>query len=100
MPSTKHGHDEHCAELHRALDHAKALMRSAPIQDTMAGDPHSAVAELRLEREAPLTAEIARIEQALREHGCSVSDPPLVRDAYAGTVTARQPDEGLDRILT
>ena len=68
----KHGHDEHCRELHRALDSAKAALRSAPVRDSMAGDPQSVTIELRLEREVGATAEIARIEQALREHGCTV----------------------------
>ena len=68
----RHGHDEHCRELHRALDHAKATLRAAPIRDTFGGDPHAAVAELRSERETAVTAEIARIEQALREHGCTL----------------------------
>jgi hypothetical protein len=68
----KHGHDEHCRELHRALGQAKAMLRSASVSDTMAGDPQSATIELHLEREVPATADIARIEQALREHGCTV----------------------------
>ncbi len=71
MP-TKHGHDEHCHDLHRALDHAKAMLRSASVSDAMGGDPQSANIEFRLEREVPATADIARIEQALREHGCTV----------------------------
>lgn len=69
----RHGHDEHCRELHRALDRAKAMLRSEPIRETLGGDPHAAVAELRSERETAATAEIARIEQALREHGCTLS---------------------------
>jgi len=72
MP-TRHGHDDHCRELHRALDRAKAMLRDAPIRETFGGDPHAAVAELRAERETAATEEIARIEQALREHGCTLA---------------------------
>lgn len=68
----RHGHDDHCRDLHRALDHAKAMLRSAPIRETFGGDPHAAVDELRSERDPRVTEEIARIEQALREHGCTV----------------------------
>ena len=68
----KHGHDEHCRQLHRALDSAKAMLHAAPVRDTMGTDPQTAVFELRQEQETTITAEIARIEQALREHGCTV----------------------------
>jgi len=74
----KHGHDDHCRELHRALDHAKSMLRSAPMRDTLGGDPHTAVMELHSEEEQALTAEIASIEQALREHGCTVRAIKLV----------------------
>ncbi|MGE0227429.1 MAG: hypothetical protein AB7I38_04235 [Dehalococcoidia bacterium] len=72
MPA-RHGHDDHCRELHRALDHAKAMLHSAPIRETLGTDPHAAVLEFRSERETAATEEIARIEQALREHGCTLS---------------------------
>jgi hypothetical protein len=68
----KHGHDDHCRELHRALQHAKAMLHSAPVRDTLSNDPATAIFELRSEQEHTLTAEIASIEQALREHGCTV----------------------------
>jgi hypothetical protein len=48
------------------------MLRSAPIRETFGGDPHAAVDELRSERDPRVTEEIARIEQALREHGCTV----------------------------
>ncbi len=70
MP-TKHGHDEHCKELHQALNRAKSMLHSAPAREPFGTDPETAVIEVRQEREGAITAEIASIEQALREHGCT-----------------------------
>ena len=73
----KHSHDEHCKELHRALRRAKAMLHSAPVRDTLGTEPGTAVLELRSEREVVVTAEIATIEQALREHGCTLQPRSL-----------------------
>jgi hypothetical protein len=42
------------------------------MRDTLGADPQTAVMELRAGQEQTITAEIASIEQALREHGCTV----------------------------
>lgn len=72
MPGRKHGHDEHCRDLHRALSHAKSILHANTLSDTLGTDPQSAVFELRQGHDVSGTEEIARIEQALREHGCTV----------------------------
>jgi hypothetical protein len=54
------------------------MLHSAPVRDTLGTDPATAVLGLRSEQEQALTAEIASIEQALREHGCTVRAIKLV----------------------
>jgi hypothetical protein len=68
----KHGHDEHCRELHRALKRAKSAMRSTTVGDTFLPDSPTAVTEIREAQDVSAAAEIARIEQTLREHGCTL----------------------------
>jgi hypothetical protein len=57
---------------HQALSHAKALLHSEPIRDSMNINSGAAAMELRQDRDPNITGDIAQIEQALREHGCTV----------------------------
>lgn len=61
---------DECKDLKRALSHAKSLLHTGPVKATM-GDGSTVAAERAVDDRPGIEAEIAQIEQALREAGCT-----------------------------
>ena len=61
---------QECKDLRAALSRTKSLLHSGPVKATM-GDGATDIGERGVDERPQLEAEIARLEEALREAGCS-----------------------------